>query len=840
MRSRFLVPCLLALAALSACEKTITCSTCPPSDLTVSVSPKADTLEIGEVSVLTAQVSRPGNYTWTLTWESSSNAVATVDQSGRVVAISQGTSVVTLTVRCNDGVTKQASSVITVVPKPLPTFTFLIAPKSATMYVGDSLQVSTLSSPTAGVSVEWSSTAQSIASVNANGRVAALSQGSARIIARATLGVQQRFDTLNVSVLNRPVAGISIGVSPTSLTLEVTKTGQLVGVVSGPAGVNTGIIWRSRASAIATVSNTGLVTGISVGSTTVEALAVADTTKQVAVSITVVPAPVPIRVTANPDTIRLLVNESRQATAQVTGPPGIDTRVRWFSLSPGIASVSTSGFVSGIFPGTTKVYAEAIADNAVRDSIIVIVSEPIPPAPNLSFSVSPTSVSSGGNVTAIWNATGSITSCTGASSGTVVGWDGLKNSGSQSQILTAPISSGTYTLTITCVGPGGSVTRTASFSVNAPPPPNPPMISISANPTSVSSGGSTALIWTASNALSCVKFSSPQNTEWSGNASFSGSQQIVNLVQTTVFSLTCSNAGGSTTQSVTVVVTTPPPNPPSLTFSVTPTSVAGGGSVTPTWNATGSITSCTASSSPSVSAWNGSKSSGSQSQTFSAPTTPGTYTLVLECTGPGGTVSRSASFSVNAPPPPTPTLTFTASASSVAYNGSVTLNWACTNGTSNSASSTPQNTSWSGAKSLSGSQTLSNLTANITLTLTCTGAGGSVNRQISITVASQGEGRITSITISPTQIALKVASEFTFAVTVTGDSNADKTFTCAPTSNTTEFIQVVQVTSTTCRVRALKAYVQGVTPRPIIIVRTNGKNAGNFQLEAGAFVDTHN
>jgi alpha-amylase len=109
---------------------------------------------------------------------------------------------------------------------------------------------------------------------------------------------------------------------------------------------------------------------------------------------------------------------------------------------------------------------------------------------------------------------------------------------------------------------------------------------------------------------------------------------------------------------------------------------------------------------------------------------------------------------------------------------------------------------------------------------------------VTVTVTTGGSGNITSIFINPTTVNLNVGSSATLSVTVNGDANADKTFTCKPTSNTTSFIQVVSTTTTSVTVRGLQVYQPGVTPRPIVVCSTNGKNANGLQLEAGAFIDT--
>jgi len=84
---------------------------------------------------------------------------------------------------------------------------------------------------------------------------------------------------------------------------------------------------------------------------------------------------------------------------------------------------------------------------------------------------------------------------------------------------------------------------------------------------------------------------------------------------------------------------------PTVTLTPSATSVTSGGTVTLTWtsqNATG----CTASASPSNSAWSGSESASGGPVTTSAISADTTFTL--NCTGPGGTGSDTATVNVAA------------------------------------------------------------------------------------------------------------------------------------------------------------------------------------------------
>jgi hypothetical protein len=109
---------------------------------------------------------------------------------------------------------------------------------------------------------------------------------------------------------------------------------------------------------------------------------------------------------------------------------------------------------------------------------------------------------------------------------------------------------------------------------------------------------------------------------------------VVLLVVGALFTLpSCGGGGGSSTAS-------PPPTPsPTVNISVNPTTVTVGQSTTLTWSST-NASSCKASG-----AWSGAEAtSGSQKVT---PSTSGTATYSLNCTGSGGAATGSAQLTVN-------------------------------------------------------------------------------------------------------------------------------------------------------------------------------------------------
>jgi len=154
------------------------------------------------------------------------------------------------------------------------------------------------------------------------------------------------------------------------------------------------------------------------------------------------------------------------------------------------------------------------------------------------------------------------------------------------------------------------------------PPPSPPTAALTANPTAVAFGGTSALTWSSTSATACAA-----SGGWSGALPTSGSQSTGALTATTAYSLTCTGPGG-TSAAAAATVAVAAPAAPTATVSANPTAVAFGGTSTLTWSST-NATACAASG-----GWSGAlPSSGSQSTGALTATTA--YSLT--CTGAGGT-----------------------------------------------------------------------------------------------------------------------------------------------------------------------------------------------------------
>ncbi len=122
----------------------------------------------------------------------------------------------------------------------------------------------------AGKTVTWSSSAAGVASVDAAGVVTGVSAGTATISASADGAI----GTVGVTVV--PVPVMAVYIENRTPSVRQGGTAQLTATVQDALGRTLGdrpVSWSSAVPAIASVSQSGLVTGLSAGTTYIRALA---------------------------------------------------------------------------------------------------------------------------------------------------------------------------------------------------------------------------------------------------------------------------------------------------------------------------------------------------------------------------------------------------------------------------------------------------------------------------------------------------------------------------------------------------------------------------------------
>ena len=205
-----------------------------PKILAESITLNASSIELIEEDTqqLTTTVLPSNASDKTVTWTSSNSRVATVNTHGLVTAVSAGTAIITA--RTNDGSNLTASCAVTVNPRFVPATSVGLNISSCTLDVGDTQQLTATVMPenATNKSVVWTSSDESVATVDENGLVTAHKGGTATISANTTDGSNLSADCLvNVNpqfiVTAAPQVSHVRGGEPTITDFEIGLTNDI-------------------------------------------------------------------------------------------------------------------------------------------------------------------------------------------------------------------------------------------------------------------------------------------------------------------------------------------------------------------------------------------------------------------------------------------------------------------------------------------------------------------------------------------------------------------------------------------------------------------------------------
>lgn len=322
--------------------------------------------ELYEGSSLTLRAAvSPSNATYpTVFWSSSDTGVATVSSDGTLTAVSEGSCIITASA---DG--QGAICRVTVLKNSIAVTSISLDQTSCSIVEGTTVTLSAtvLPSNATDPSVSWSSNDPGVATVNGDGVVTGKSVGSATITARA--GNQSA--TCRVTVTSATIEVSSITLNTNSLSLTVGNSSTLTATVLPADATDKTVTWESNDTGVATVSSSGVVTAVSVGTCTVTAKA-GGKTASCAVSVTSGGGgggTTVNSISVDPTSYTLPVGGTTTITATVD--PG-DAAVTWTSSDESVAMVSQAGYVIAIKEGTTDIIATA-GDKSATCKLRVII-----------------------------------------------------------------------------------------------------------------------------------------------------------------------------------------------------------------------------------------------------------------------------------------------------------------------------------------------------------------------------------------------------------------------------------------------------------------------------------
>ncbi len=309
------------------------------------------------------------------TWNSANTSVATIGSSGLVTGVSAGTSMISYTIgSCF------VTAIVTVNPQPAPITGVLSF---------CNLSTSSLTDATPGGT--WTSVNTGVATVSGTGLVTGVSAGTSTI--SYTIGSCYATVIVTVNIQPEPITG--------TLTLCNLATTNLTDATTGGT-------WTSVNTGVATIGITGLVNGVSAGTSMISYTI---GSCYVTAIVTVNPQPGPINGT------RILCN---LATTSLTDAVAGGT---WTSVNPGVATISSSGLVTGVSAGTS-IISYTIGTCYVT-AIVTVNPQPVPITGALTLcnlaTTNLTDVTAGGTWTSVNTGVATISATglvTGVSAGT--------------------------------------------------------------------------------------------------------------------------------------------------------------------------------------------------------------------------------------------------------------------------------------------------------------------------------------------------------------------------------------------------------------------------------------
>ena len=347
----------------------------------------------GQTVQLTATVSPSNATNKTLEWKSSNTNVATVDSSGKVTAVANGTATITATAK--DDSKKSASCKITVsIPSTtVPVSSVSLNKTSATLTAkGQTAQLTATVAPSNATNkvVTWASDNGAVATVN-NGVITAVGNGTANITVKTADGGKTATCKVTVNipvpVTPKPVSVSSVSLNKTSATLTSKgATTTLTATVSPSNADNKSVTWSTDNSAVATVNSSGVVTAVGNGTANIT-VKTADGGKTATCKVTV-SIPVPVSsVSVAPSSVTLTkARETTQLSATVSPSNADNKSVTWSTDNSAVATVNSSGVVTAVANGSCNITART-ADGGKTNSCKVTVNIATTPSNPTSISL---------------------------------------------------------------------------------------------------------------------------------------------------------------------------------------------------------------------------------------------------------------------------------------------------------------------------------------------------------------------------------------------------------------------------------------------------------------------
>ena len=257
----------------------------------------------------------------------------------------------------------------------LPTAVNITSAGSATSLIATTtlqLTATFLPANTDNKNVTWSTSDATKATVSTTGLVTGVAVGAVVIkaVSVAVPTLEKTFDLTVTAII--PAASITISSAGDATSLASNGQLQLTATVLPADAFDKTVTWSSSDVSKATVSATGLVSGVAAGSVTITATSALTTTVSQTISLTIEEPIILTALTLSATSLEVEVAKTLQLTLVPTPAQYVGTYT-YTSSDPSKATVNSSGLVTGVSVGSFVVTVASVETPSVTGTISLSV-----------------------------------------------------------------------------------------------------------------------------------------------------------------------------------------------------------------------------------------------------------------------------------------------------------------------------------------------------------------------------------------------------------------------------------------------------------------------------------
>lgn len=305
------------------------------------------TVKKGTIFYLSAKVTPADAYDQSVTWTSDNEQVATVAQDGTVTTLTTGVAVITAT--SNDNPELTATCTVTVTQSVTG---LTLNAREKTIKVGEQflLVATVLPSDSENRGVTFTSSDESIATVDENGLITGLKGGTTLIVVKTEERGLMATCTITVQ---EDITSITLSETETYVGKGLNK--QITATILPESATQKKLIWTSSDNSIVIVDSNGNIHGVNLGTAIITATAQDDGKVKATCKVTVINQST--KITLNETTVRLMQEETFQLTYKIEPENSSVQKVTWTTSDVSVAKVDSLGLVTAVGEGECTIRA---------------------------------------------------------------------------------------------------------------------------------------------------------------------------------------------------------------------------------------------------------------------------------------------------------------------------------------------------------------------------------------------------------------------------------------------------------------------------------------------------